>query len=119
MTEMAETGHNHRNTVLTAVFHRVSVADRSSGLYHVADTSLVGYFDTVGEGEESVGRHGRTLKIEIEALSFLYSMFQRIDSRSLAHARCKELSVLCKHDRIALAVLHNLVGEKHIGHLCR
>lgn len=55
---MTETGHYHRDAVLTAIFYRIGIADRTARLNYIADSGLIGDFYTVGEGEEGVGSHG-------------------------------------------------------------
>ena len=116
MAEVTEAGHDHGHAVVAAEGYRVGVADRAAGLDDGIDTGLVGCFDTIGEGEESVGCHYGAFEAEAEAGGLFDGMTQGIDARGLADARGDELTVAGKHDGVALGVLHDFVGEEKICH---
>ena len=78
------------------------------------DSGIVCNLHAVGEWEEGVGSHHSTVEVEVEAVSFLYGLLESIYTRSLSDTACTELLVLGKDDGVALAVLHNLVGEEEI-----
>ena len=102
MAEVAETGHHHSHTVVAAIFHRVGVADRSTGLDYRCDTGFVCYFDTVGKGEECIRCHSRAIEVEAEMTGFVNCLFEGINARGLAYARCQQLTVAGKDDGVAL-----------------
>lgn len=116
VAEVTEAGEDHSHSVSLAVVDALGVADGAAGLDNILDACAVGYFNAVGEGEESVGSHCGALEVETEALGLSDSLFECIHAGGLAYAGGEELTVLGEDDGVALGVLYDLVGEKHVGH---
>ena len=70
--EQANARESHGDVVLVAGFDDMVVAHRSAGLGHEGHTALVGTFDVVAEGEESV-RAERDAPIEGNPFLFLFT----------------------------------------------
>ena len=119
MLEVADAGDDHGYAVGVAVVNGVLVADGSSGLYHGVDSGLMGYLDAVGEGEEGVGGHDSSVKVEAKRACLGDGLLEGVDARCLSDAAGKQLAVFGQYDGVALAVLYDLVGKQQVVDLRR
>ena len=53
--------HVHGEAMFVAVINAQLVFDRSSWLDHRLDSGVIGQFNAIGEGEERIGSHDRTV----------------------------------------------------------
>lgn len=66
--EVTFTRNGHTHMVLLAEIDRVLIVDASSGMSYGYDTSLVGYLNAVGEGEEGIACHYSSVEVETKTL---------------------------------------------------
>ena len=97
VAEMAHACGVHRKAEGIAGVDALLVVDGTTRLNDGLHTSFRCEFDTVGKGEESVGRHARAFQIEPKALCLFDRLFQSVDPARLAGAAGEKLSVFCKH----------------------
>ncbi len=76
----------------------------------------MGNLHTVGKREECIRCHHGSVKVEVERMSLVNGLPERVDTRGLPHPCCTELPVLGKYYGVAFAMLHELVGKQQVGH---
>ena len=83
------------------------------------DAFFAGNLNAIGKWEECVGSHHGTLQVELEIMSLFDGLLKSIDARGLADAAGNKLLVFSQDNRIAFAVLNNLVCKQKVVDLCR
>ena len=76
MPEMSGAGHVHRDLVFIAEINAQLILDRTSRLNYRLDSSFFRQCHTIGEREEGIGCHDRSVQIKSKRLCFDDRLFQ-------------------------------------------
>ena len=78
--KVADSCHNHGNTVFVAVFNGVVISDASAWLNNRIDAFFAGNLNAIGKWEECVGSHNCALQVELEVVSLFDGLLERVDA---------------------------------------
>ena len=78
--KVADSCHNHGNTVFVAVFNGVVISDAYAWLNNRIDAFFAGNLNAIGKWEECVGSHNSALQVELEVVSLFDGLLERVDA---------------------------------------
>ena len=117
--KVADSCHNHGNTVFVAVFNGVVISDASAWLNNRIDAFFAGNLNAIGKWEECIGSHHGTLQVELEIMSLFDGLLKGVNARGLTDATGNKLLVFSQNYSVAFAVLNNLVCKQEVVDLSR
>ena len=78
--KVADSCHNHGNTVFVAVFNGVVISDASAWLNNRIDAFFAGNLNAIGKWEECVGSHNGAVEVKAERAGFGDGLSQGVDA---------------------------------------
>ena len=75
MPEMSDSGHVHGESIFVTIGDAEIVLDGATGLYYSFYSCLIRELYAIGEREEGIGGHNRTVEIEPEVAGLYNGLF--------------------------------------------